>query len=359
MLLITGGTGLVGGMLISSLPGRIVALSRRPPHEPHSAVSWLRGDLAQGNFGLAAEQWRELRRSVTDIIHCAAEVRFSVPLEEARSVNTDGTARLLQFARSCPRLRSFSHVSTVYVFGAEEGILPEARARASRWISSYEQSKYEAETLALDAAASGLPVSVYRLSSIIGDASTGRVHQFNHVHQMLRLMPRHLLPAIPGDPDARMDLIPSDATCAALSYLVSRPAEAGAVFNICAGSERSWTLREIIDEAVAAYHVHGDRIRGPRLIAPHEFSRMLARFTGLTQDVANVASHFLPHLGLRQTFACERTFEALAQAGLEMPHIETYFGRVMRYCFESQWGNRAVGEYAAPISARTAALPAG
>jgi len=359
MLLITGATGLVGGMLARILPGEIIALSRRPQNAERD-LTWVRGDLSVDGFGFDTATARRLQRSVTGIVHCAAEVRFTLPLEQARAVNVAGTARLLEFARGCRRLRSFAHVSSAYVLGAEQGTLPEGRAQAARWISTYEQSKYEAEEVVLEAART-LPAAIFRLSSIIGDAATGRVRQFNHVHQMLRLMPRHLLPAIPGDSEARMDVIPSDSSTAALAHLVRHHCDPGTVWNICAGPQKSWTLGEIIEETVRAYHVHGEAIRGPRLIAPHEFALMLQRFSRLSQDLATVASHFLPHLALRQTFACDRTHQTLACAGIELPHVRTYFHRVMRYCFESQWGNREMSasadhdECAAP-SARAVLL---
>ena len=344
MLLITGGTGLVGGLLTSMLPGKIVSLARG--HRVNEGeLRWVRGDLAVDGLGLEAATARWLQQSVTGIVHCAAEIRFTRPIEEARLVNATGTARMLEFARGCPHLRHFAHVSTAYVFGAEQGTLPEGRAHASHWVSSYEQSKYEAEELVLDAAAT-LPAEIYRLSSIIGDAGTGRVRQFNYAHQLLRLMPRQLLPAIPGDADARMDIIPSDVSAAALAHLIGRHPEPGTVWNICAGPERTWRLCEIIDAVVAGYQRHGHSVRAPRLISPLEFGAMLTRVSRLSQELATVTSHFLPHLALRQTFACDRTHAALDGAGIEIPHIRTYFHRVMDYCFESGWGNRAMPECA-------------
>jgi|SRR5579884_71888 len=351
MLLITGATGLVGGLLRHAMPGEKIGVSRfwQPPE---SGLTWIRGDLATDDLGLRARSRRDLQRRITAIVHCAADVRFTNPIEQARNVNTLGTARLLEFARGCPRLRHFAHLSTVYVFGAGQGILPEGPAQAEKWISSYERSKYEAETLVLEAART-MPAAIYRLSSIFGDASTGRVRQFNHVHQMLRLMPRHLLPAIPGDPEAPMDLIPSDAAGAALAYLISREPEPGSVWNVCAGADRSWTLSEIIEAAVAAYHADGQFIRGPRLIAPGDFAALAVRFSRLATDLMHVASHFLPHLALRQYFACERTREVLASAGFDLPHIGTYFARVMRYCFATQWGNTETVSPSSDVVLRT------
>ena len=59
------------------------------------------------------------------IIHAAAAVRFSTPLEESRAVNTKGTEQLLRLAFDCPNLKRFAHISTIFVAGRMEGEIRE------------------------------------------------------------------------------------------------------------------------------------------------------------------------------------------------------------------------------------------
>ena len=121
-VLLTGATGFVGREILSRFlerDGRHVfalvraenddqAAGRLPGHERLTAVA---GDIEQRNLGLAAGSSERLRREVTTVLHCAASVSFDMPLEESRSVNVEGTRRMLVFARSCPRLERFSYVS--------------------------------------------------------------------------------------------------------------------------------------------------------------------------------------------------------------------------------------------------------
>jgi hypothetical protein len=78
-----------------------------------------------------------------------------------------------------------------------------------------------------------VPAAIFRLSSIIGDSSTGAVHQFNHVHRLIRLFPRNVLPIVPRLPEAPVDLIASNWTMAALAYLFERGFEPCRFYHIC------------------------------------------------------------------------------------------------------------------------------
>src|SRR5258708_4442205 len=207
--LLTGATGLVGRAWLERLlaqdPAReVVVLARYPERTlSHPRVTAIAGDLAHPDLGLDS-----LRSSLYEIAHCAADIRFGAPLDDARAVNVEGTRRLLDLARGCPRLVKFAHVSSVYAAGAEPGDYPEAPyAGDRRFLNAYQQTKHEAEEIVL---ASGVPAAIFRLSSIIGDSS-GRVHQFNYFHQLIKMIPRsNLVPMIPGDPRARVDLIAGD-----------------------------------------------------------------------------------------------------------------------------------------------------
>src|SRR5262249_40642333 len=160
-LLLTGGTGLVGGELLrrflTTRPGlRFVILTRHPERFVkqcrNARANVLRADLVEPDLGLDPLTIRRLQADVTEILHCAADTRFSIPLDEARAVNTRGTLRLLQLARKCARLGKFAYVSTVYVAGRTTGWLRETPCDADHgFVNAYQQSKWEAERLVVQA----------------------------------------------------------------------------------------------------------------------------------------------------------------------------------------------------------------
>ncbi len=351
-LLLTGATGLLGGELVPRLlaarPDRRVMVLVRPGKSVPD-VSVLAGDLRAPGLGLDASQLAACERSLTEIVHCAAETRFDRPLEEARALNVGGTANLLDLARRCRQLEKFAHLSTVYVAGRTAGQIPEARLpRPACFSNTYQESKLEAEEL-VGEAARDVPAAIFRLSSIIGDSRTGEVRQFNYVHQLLKLFPRSPLPLAPGEPEAPVDLIPSDWAIPALAYLIESRFEPGRVYHLTAGPDRSLKVRELIELAIRAFESHpqGQRwlpIRVPRLVGLTEYEQFVekSRRDGdrLLNELLRVLGLFLPHLGIHQAFENRRTTADLEGSGLEFPPLREAFAKVAAYCLETDWGRR-------------------
>jgi nucleoside-diphosphate-sugar epimerase len=312
MLLLTGATGLVGSELLPRLTGPVVPLKR-----PEA-------DVTQPRLGLAPARYSELQEQVTAILHCAADTRFHLPLEDACAVNTEGTRRLVEFARGCRRLEKFGYVSTVFVAGLTPGRIPEAPlARPAAFCNTYQQSKYEAEQVVLEA---GLPAAVFRLSSILGDSGTGEIRRFTYVHQLIRLLPRNVLPVAPCDPAAPLDLIPTDWAADALARLFERCFMPGRVHHICAGPQSSLTARELLDLTVSELD---GAVRVPELVSLEEYQEYVekSRRSGdrLLNELLRVLGYFLPHLGLYQAF------ERNADLG-DPPPVRGYYPKVVRYC---------------------------
>jgi nucleoside-diphosphate-sugar epimerase len=139
-ILFTGFSGNLGPEIARQLaPHRILALIRAGRNVPRTdGVEFVSGTLEDLPTALAPE--------VEVIVHSAAATAFGLPLEDLRRVNVDGTSRLLEFARGCPRLRRFIHLSTTCVCGNLRGFIPEAPLEeAPGFLNAYEQSKWEAE----------------------------------------------------------------------------------------------------------------------------------------------------------------------------------------------------------------------
>ncbi len=306
------------------------------------------GDIRLPYLGLEPVTHRRLQRQVTQIIHCGADTRFGLTLEAAHAVNTVGTRRVLEFARGCRRLEKFAHLSTVYVAGNRTGAILEGFAPPpSRFFNTYQQSKYEAEEL-LERAARELPVMVFRLSSIAGDSATGAIRRFNYVHQLIRLLPRNLLPVAPGDPTTPIDLIPTDYAADAVFYIFQNRFAPGTVCQICAGPDQSLSLSRMLQLTLDTFAAHpaGQRylpIQVPQFVTLEEYERYAqeaaaataanqGRGNELLGQVLRGLSYFLPHLALRQEFQNAHTRRALEGSGITLPPVAEYFPKVVAYC---------------------------
>src|SRR5438094_9321185 len=65
------------------------------------------------------------RERITRVVHAASVTRFSVEADVAQQVNVEGTRKLLDFCRQCPRLEHFALLSTVYSSGLHPGDIEE------------------------------------------------------------------------------------------------------------------------------------------------------------------------------------------------------------------------------------------
>ncbi|XP_044739087.1 putative fatty acyl-CoA reductase CG5065, partial [Chrysoperla carnea] len=74
----------------------------------------LAGDVSLPNLGLSKEDADTLRKNVTVVFHCAANVRFDQKLANAINFNTGGTHRVLQLVDTFKQIHAFIHVSTAY-----------------------------------------------------------------------------------------------------------------------------------------------------------------------------------------------------------------------------------------------------
>ena len=350
--LLTGATGLVGsdwlGRLLASRPDRqIVALSRNPAKiAAHHRVQVIAMDLARPG------QAPDLERSVTEIIHCAADIRFGLPIGEARATNVEGTRWLLDFARRCRRLEKFVHVSSVYAAGKETGEFREEPFHVTKgFVNTYQQSKYEAENLVLEAMAE-VPAAIFRLSSIIGD-SRGAVRQFNYFHQLIKMIPRsNIVRAIPGDPSAPVDLISSDWAGAAAEYLFEHHFQPGRIVHVCAGPDASMTVKQLVEITFEIFqrHPRGRRFSGvkaPDLVSLDEFERYCATLRtgrdGTVTEMLRLLDQFMPHLALYQAFRNPRTAADLQAANLTPVSIRESYPKVVEYCLDTDWGRTGGG----------------
>ena len=358
-VLVTGGTGALGRELLPLLAldaDELFVLTR----DPDAAAGVLppgakpvRGDVTRGAvLGMTDADAAMLHSRVRRIVHCAAATSFSLPIEDARAVNVEGTRAVLAFARRCERIEAIACASTAYVAGKRTGTIREGDAGGGAgFVNSYEQSKHEMEEL-VRAAAGELPVSVCRFSTIIGHSVTGAVGAFNAIHHALRLFYQGLAPMIPGDHATRIDLVPVDFAAGAMHRLATDCYEAGRTYHLCAGTSNTCSLDELLTMTVDAFERtrpawRKRRIVRPAVVDPETYALFVrsVRESGnvVLQAATDAVQAFAWQLVYPKTFDTTIADSALAGTGVRVPHVRDYYERVVEWCVTSNWGRAADG----------------
>jgi thioester reductase-like protein len=307
------------------------------------------GDVTQRGLGLDRRMRDEIAARVTEVVHSAASVSFTLPLAESREINVEGTRRLLQLAELCDGLRRFSYVSTAYVAGTHTGRFGEDDLDVLQGFRNpYEQSKFEAERL-VSAHKERLPIQVFRPSIVVGEEASGWTTAFNVVYGPLRAFSAGAYAAIPARRSAPVDVVPVSYVADAILELSGRDGGAGETYNLAAGPQAT-TVGELIDLS-ARYFGR----RRPLAIPPSVYRRfvhpLLLRRSGERRRRALERSEALfPYFAMRTTYDTSRAFAQLAPAGIRPRPLADYFKRIVDFAVRSDWGRRPI--------ARTEALTA-
>lgn len=184
MILVTGGTGLVGSHVLFNLvkAGRNVRALRRStsnlkltskvfayysdqPDELFNQIEWVEGDI------LDYHNLEDLLVGVTEIYHCAAMVSFH-PNDHDSMLNNNvkGTANLID-AALFNKVKKFCHVSSIAALGkTTDGteINEETYWTPSRQKSSYSLSKFFSEMEVWRGMEEGLEAIIVNPSIILG-----------------------------------------------------------------------------------------------------------------------------------------------------------------------------------------------
>jgi dihydroflavonol-4-reductase len=204
MILVTGGTGLVGSHLLYDLvrSGKTVrALKRKRSntrnvekvfsyYSDHSAalfkkIEWVEADL------MDIYSLLPLLDGVEYIYHCAAMVSFEPKhQEEMMRSNIEGTTNMVNAALT-KDIRKFCHVSSIATLGREDNeplINENMFWKASPENSNYAISKYGAEREVWRAAEEGLNVIIVNPSLIIGGGNwqQSSSNMFSKAHKGIR-----------------------------------------------------------------------------------------------------------------------------------------------------------------------------
>jgi thioester reductase-like protein len=287
----------------------------------------VRGDLLEPGLGVSARDREQLIGSVDRIVHCAASISFDLPLEQAREINVQGVARMLELAREIAvagSLRRLVHVSTAYVSGRHAGEFGERDLDVGQeFRNTYERSKQEAELL-LRAQASDLPLAVARPSIVVGHRASGWTSAFNVLYWPMRAFERGLLQEVPAREDSIVDFVPVDYVTDGVLALLDDE-DAHGTFNLVAG-EHALTAGELVQ-------LHSSITGRPpvRFVAPHSDPGLPAG-----------AETFAPYFDVSCRFADERAHAVLTAGGVEKPDPRDYLPALIAFARTTNWGKRAV-----------------
>lgn len=186
MILVTGGTGMIGSRLIADLlkVGHVVRALRRSgsntgladhylsEQNPHTGnLEWIYGDLLEIDTLEAALD------GIETVFHTAGLVSF-LPGQSHQLLKTNaiGTANLVNLCLESDKIRYFAHVSSVATLGRSSGeaqIDEECHWNPGADQSPYAASKYAAEREVWRAMAEGLNAVIVNPSIVLGPGPAG------------------------------------------------------------------------------------------------------------------------------------------------------------------------------------------
>lgn len=307
-------------------------------------VHALAGDISQPRLGLSEAAFAELASRTTDIFHGAATVRFDLPLAEARRTNVEGTRTILGLAEKAHAhglLRRFHYIGTAYVAGARKGrVLESELGGVPRFNNTYEETKCEAEGVVRESLAAGLPVTIYRPSIVVGDSKSGYTSSFKVMYWPLKVFARGLIPVVPASRASIVDLVPVDFVVNAIWTLGQREDSKGRCYHLAAGPEHATTIGEAIDVAAEFFHVYKPLF--VPVAAYEKYVRPVLNFVmrGKRRQALETGRVYVPYLNYGASFDTSEARRDLRDSGLAVPDVRDYFGTLLRYCVESDWGKR-------------------
>lgn len=305
VVLVTGGTGLVGSHVASEAVSRglrVRCLVRRG-----AAADFLMSlgcELVEGDLD-EPESLRRAAAGATVVVHCAAKVGDWGPTEDYRRVNVEGTRSLLEAALASGVLRRWVQISSLGVYeGRDHYGTDETTAPSTAGIDGYTLTKVESEQLVLRYVQERmLPAVVLRPGFIYGARDRTVLPRL-----LDRLRSGKF--AYLGSPEKLMNNTWVENLCSAVWLAVERDGVVGEVFNI--RDPRAVTKREFIETVCEAAG-----LRKPTKIVPLPIAKLLAgvmervwRLLG-RREAPLLNSARIKFLGLNLDYSIDRAVRVL------------------------------------------------
>lgn len=345
-ILLTGGTGLIGGAVLHQALSRDddaswVCLVRCTSVEQgrqriaarlerftdaFTAQRLVRKiEIVPGDFTRADLDMDPRLDACTHVLHLAADTSWWGG-ERVFRTNHDGTLALARRARAMPGLQRFLHVGTAMICGAgapslvEEAAYPDADAQH---IVGYTESKAATET-SLAALFPDLPIVVARPSIVVGHATLGAAPS-SSILWVLRAA--DALRMLPCSPESCVDIVPADWVAEMLIGLLAKRELNHTLYHLSAGTAGRTRWADVIAAFEAADPSDGVRAF-QRFDLERDHARLRKRFAevfGLNdaskRAMLRATRAYYAFCALDLTFANDRLLEdGFAQA----PSLASY-----------------------------------
>jgi thioester reductase-like protein len=300
----------------------------------------VRGDVMRPGLGMAPRRRAELATDVGEVVHAAASVSFTLPLEESRAINVGGTENILDFADLIHRrggLRRLSYISTAYVAGDHHGVFHEDDLDIGQsFRNPYEQSKFEAESMVRERS-DELPIQIFRPSIVVGEQDTGWTPAFNVIYWPLKAFARGAYKAVPARRASPVDVVPVSYVADAIFELSQRDAQSGTTYNLAAG-DRASTVGELLELSSSYFDRERPRVIPPRLYRALVHPLLVRRASERREKALRSSEAFFPYFAMRVCYDTINTDAGLCTTAIRVPRLRDYFDRLMDFAVAADWG---------------------
>lgn len=264
MILVTGGTGLLGSHLIGDLlkQGKKIKVLIRPSSKLNllnklvdsfpNQIEWASGDV------LDIYSLLEAMEGVTEVYHCAAIVSFNkADINLMMQINIKGTANVVNACLD-KGVKKLCHVSSIAAIGRSEinkGFITEkTQWKTSNENSNYAISKYGAEREVWRGIAEGLDAVIVNPSVIIGPGNwdTGSAKMFTTAYKGLKYYTEGVNGFVDVRDVAKAMIILMNSDIKNQRYIVS---------------SENYTFRDFFNEASDALHKNRPSIKASSFLS--------------------------------------------------------------------------------------------
>lgn len=353
---VTGATGFIGKRLVKKLlerKGAVVHFLLRK--ESEGKVAELReywgasaakaipvyGDLTGKKLGVAGDEIKKLKGTVTHFYHLAAVYDLGADEESQIAVNVEGTRNTVEFARAIDA-EHFHHVSSIAAAGLYEGVFREDMfEEAENYEHPYFATKHESEKIVRKEFKGAW--TVYRPAMVVGDSKTGEMDKidgpyyfFKVIQRMRQLLPPWM-PAI-GLEGGRVNIVPVDYVVDALDHISHKSGiekkafhlvdpvgyRVGDVLDIFSRAAHAPRMNLFINAALLGFIPKSVK-KGLMAVAPvRRIRNAVMKDLGLPEDI-------LAFINYPTRFDSREAQAMLKGTGIEVPNLKDYAWRLWDY----------------------------